>query len=151
MIPSPDSPYVYPASLVRVVDGDTVILRLRRVQLVDFGFRFKVETCMSFEADFRVLGIDTPELRSSDPQERELAQAAKLKVQQLLALGPLTVESHKSDKYGRWLCTIWIKTPEEELDLSVVLVDLKLAVPYDGKGARQPWVFPPNTPPEETP
>lgn len=51
--------------LVKVLDGDTVDLK------IDRGF---YDTSV---IRFRLLGIDTPELRSKDPEERAAGQRAK--------------------------------------------------------------------------
>jgi micrococcal nuclease len=87
--------YRYQAKLHRVIDGDTVDL------IVDLGFTVKVQT------RFRLLDLDTPEIRGP---EREEGIAARLFLEELLTRGPLTVESHKTGKYGRWLAELWIGT-----------------------------------------
>lgn len=58
-------PYQYAAEAVRVIDGDTIDV------ILDFGFSLKQKLRL------RLSGVDTPELRSKDEQERERAQAAK--------------------------------------------------------------------------
>lgn len=76
----------------RVVDGDTVDVTL------DLGFG------LSLKQRLRVIGVDTPELRSSDPDERERAQAAKAFAEQwLISNGQMVVTTYKDDKYGRIL------------------------------------------------
>lgn len=55
----------YRAKLQRVVDGDTVYL------IVDLGMR--VQTTVAI----RVAGVDTPELFSGPPEEREAGAAAR--------------------------------------------------------------------------
>lgn len=77
--------YTYKAELIRVVDGDTVDLK------VDLGFR------MSTVTRFRLYGIDAP--------ERD--KKAKAHLFELLS-DSLTIETHKDpDNFGRWLCTIY--------------------------------------------
>ena len=85
----------------RVVDGDTFDLH------VDVGFHTAINT------RFRLLGYDTPELRSHDPVERALALSAKDFVD--AAIGPvpesgwnLRIETKKDpDGFGRWLCRVF--------------------------------------------
>lgn len=89
--------YQYKAKLVRVVDGDTVWLD------VDVGFR----TIVSI--DFRLYGINAPETKGP-------TKAAGLAATQFLSSflsgsdKDLVVESVKTEKFGRWLGTIWVHT-----------------------------------------
>jgi micrococcal nuclease len=87
----------YPARLVRVIDGDTVELD------VDAGFR------MLYTDSFRLAGINAPEMKTA---EGPAAKAWLLtKLSELSAFGsgkfPLQIESHKQEKYGRWIVTIY--------------------------------------------
>ena len=76
----------------RIVDGDTVDVTL------DLGFG------LSLKQRLRVIGVDAPELRSSDPSERERAQAARAFAEQWLTSdGQMVVTTYKDDKYGRIL------------------------------------------------
>ena len=87
--------YTYDAKVVRVVDGDSVWLE------VDVGFH------MSYKYNFRIAGINTPELRSKDPLEKEKAYAAKTRLEELLPVGQeVRVKTAKPGKYGRWLAII---------------------------------------------
>ena len=87
--------YEYKATTIRVVDGDTVWLR------VDLGFR------MFAEMDFRLLGIDAPERYgvNADPVK---AQEAKAYLESLVLGKELKIETFKPDKYGRWLVEIYL-------------------------------------------
>lgn len=108
--------YEYRASLVRVVDGDTVFLD------VDLGFRVHATL------DFRLLGLDTPEVVGAT---KTAGLASKSELERLLALGTLRVVSTKSDKYGRWLATIFVRLPDgSELNVNDALLTGGFAVPY---------------------
>ncbi len=74
-----------------VYDGDTVWLT------VDVGFR------LTFTDSFRLVGINTPEVRSSDPREKERGYEARDALRKLLRGKKLKVQTAKSGKYGRWL------------------------------------------------
>lgn len=94
--------YTYRAELVRVIDGDTVELR------VDVGFRiYRVDS-------FRLAGINTPELHSPDEAERLRAKAAKAAMHSALDGRSLTVRTEKDaqEKYGRYLA--WIDLDDAE-------------------------------------
>lgn len=110
--------YEYFATLNRVVDGDTVWLD------VDLGFR------TYGKLDFRLYGINTPELVGAT---RMAALAAKAELERLLRLGPLTINTHKADaadKYGRWLATIIVHTKTGPLCVNEALVSGGFAVKY---------------------
>jgi len=65
--------YEYKASLVKVVDGDTVDVDID----LGFGIWLKNERV-------RVMGIDTPESRTSDKVEKVFGLAAKNRLKELL-------------------------------------------------------------------
>lgn len=112
--------YTYHAEVVRVVDGDTVKLK------VDVGFR------LTFTDNFRLVGIDAEELRDTDPAKKALAQAAKTRVEQLLPVGSqVLIRTTKSEKYGRWLVEI-DTLPKEAASVHInsLLVAEGLAKPY---------------------
>lgn len=109
--------YEYRARCVRVIDGDSVVLA------VDMGFR------LTFEDSFRLAGINTPELNSSDPAERERAKAAAAFLRERIEGQPLTVRTDKArEKYGRWLATVYVG----EECVNDALVDAGHAVAYSG-------------------
>jgi micrococcal nuclease len=91
--------FEYRAELIRVIDGDTVVMSL------DLGFKtFVVRT-------LRLLDIDAPEVRGKrlDPQQRLKGAESTDHLRSLLAsYVPLTVRSQKdkTGKYGRYLATI---------------------------------------------
>ena len=98
--------YNYNAALIRVVDGDTVWLR------VDLGFR------MFAELSFRMAGINTAELNEAGGAAARDALTALLR-----ALGPVfPIQTSKPDKYGRWLVTIG--------PVNAQMIALGHAVPY---------------------
>lgn len=82
-----------PASLVRVVDGDTIVVRLSG----------------GSEERLRYIGIDTPELTHPDKRVQRMAQEAAKRNAALLAGGPLQLERdvQERDQYGRLLAYVW--------------------------------------------
>lgn len=98
--------YEYDATLVRVLDGDTVVFRLERTYTteVDFGFWLKDRLVARRETQmtFRLLGVTAPEVRSDE------GNAAATELARLLALGPMRLTSYKPDKYGRWRCRVQV-------------------------------------------
>jgi len=107
-----DKLYHYKATLLKVVDGDTVWLR------IDLGFElFKECSC-------RLYGINTPELRKKE--EKEAAIKAMDYLQSLFNGDQVYIYSNKIDKYGRPLVTIHVG----DVNVNARMVEEKLAVPY---------------------
>lgn len=113
--------YSYKAQVARVVDGDTLYLK------VDLGFRTYAEL------EFRLFGINTPEIIGT---EKAAGLAAKAELEHLLSLGDLRIESTKSDKYGRWLCKLYVMHGSEEIYINQALIDGGFAMPYFGSGPK---------------
>lgn len=101
--------YEYNATVVRVVDGDTVYLELTKTfELpIDFGFYVKDVMKVSKKAviDFRLIGINAPEVRGPTAAA---GKAATAELTRLLSLGSLRVVTTKTDKFGRWLADIFV-------------------------------------------
>lgn len=88
--------YTYRATVIRVVDGDTVD--------VDVSLGFDVFTRNRFRLD----GIDSPE--SYGPKASEAGHAAKQYLSDLLSPGtPVIIQTVKDrkEKYGRYLATLF--------------------------------------------
>ena len=74
--------YIYSAKCLKVVDGDTIDAR------VDLGFdTFK-------KIRIRLVGINAPESRTRDLEEKERGLAAKARVKQLI--------SENKNKFVKW-------------------------------------------------
>ena len=108
----------YKIKVTRVLDGDTVDAR------VDLGFK------VHFNVRIRFNGINTPETRTRDREEKQKGLAAKARCKQLLNDAEFVVlESHGVGKFGRCLGTIWING---ETNLTQQLIDEGHGVPYYG-------------------
>jgi micrococcal nuclease len=95
-------PYQYWAHVERVVDGDTIDLK------VAVGFDAEIT------GRFRLLGVDTPEMFGTRHADAEHAAgvAARQRVEALIpADGWVEVKTYKlagREKFGRYLCEIFI-------------------------------------------
>ena len=114
--------YTYKANLDRVVDGDTIDVN------IDLGFDITVHKRV------RLAGIDTPESRTRDLEEKKRGLAAKYRLTEILDMGSLVVESKEVGKYGRVLGVLIIYPDNLDLPINVneMLVDEGHAVEYDG-------------------
>lgn len=125
----------YRGELVRVIDGDTVVLRVRRP--VDFGFRMQHE--LSAVVTFRLAGIDTPELVGAT---RAMGEQARDFLHEVLRRAPaLSVLSlGEPDKYGgRWDAEVYSIEVGRSLNVGTYLVACGYAQRYTGKGPRPAW------------
>ena len=122
--------YHYKAKVLRVVDGDTVELE------VDLGFETRVRK------SFRILSLDTYEtrlIRGTTQEQKDIGLLAKEFATKLLEGKTVFVETQKKDKYGRWLCRIWIapkgirvaSVADCTVDYSKVMVDLGFDKNFD--------------------
>ena len=118
--------YEYKANLVKVVDGDTVDVD------IDLGFGVWLK-----DERVRIMGIDTPESRTSDKVEKLFGLAAKNRVIELLGESVVLKTFAAKDgedmkgKFGRILGD-FIVGPDKKL-LTEVMIDEGHAVPYHGQ------------------
>lgn len=116
------------AKCVDVYDGDTVTLAS---PLRDGGKHLYKVRC-------RIVGIDTPELRTKNPREKEAARSAKTATEALVLGRVVRVQWHGRDKYGRQLVTLWSPVHAQE-SVGDVLIAQGHARSYDGTGPRTPF------------
>ena len=84
--------YTYKISPLKIVDGDTIDAE------IDLGFDIKVKKRVRF------MGINAPESRTKDLEEKARGLAAKDRVKQLLdGCKNITLKSHGVGKFGRCL------------------------------------------------
>ena len=86
----------------------------------------------------RLLGVDTPELRSRCKMEKCLAQQAKLVLQSFLAEDdvPVQLKQCVRDKYFRLTCDIILHSGESAVEK---MLQSGLGVPYDGQTKVHNW------------
>ena len=119
--------YKYKATLIKIVDGDTVDA------MIDCGFStFKKER-------IRLYGINAPESRTRDKEEKKRGLASKARLKELIKDGKneFIVETSidKKGKYGRLLGKIFPMSSLTETKVksyNQVLLDEGHAVIYDG-------------------
>jgi micrococcal nuclease len=114
--------YRYRAKIIRVIDGDTIDVDL------DLGFDVWLR-----KQRVRLYGIDTPESRTSDAEEKKYGTLSKEKLKDFCKADSwVTIETHVGDekgKFGRILANIWL----EETNINQWLIDNKYAVAYFGQ------------------
>jgi micrococcal nuclease len=114
----------YRAEVERVVDGDTLAVRVA----VWLGQELRVLV--------RIRGIDAPEMRARCPRERELAREAAEHLTGLVGGGPVDLTNIAGGKYyGRVVADA---SSAGSGDLAAAMVAPGLARRYEG-GARAGW------------
>ena len=109
--------YKFNAKLDRVVDGDTIDA------LVDLGF----DTWKKVR--IRMMGMNAPESRTRDLEEKKLGLAAKARLIEMLGDGEFILQSHGVGKYGRCLGEIF---KEDNISLNKQLINEGHASEYFG-------------------
>jgi micrococcal nuclease len=113
--------YEYRCKVSRVIDGDTVDVD------IDLGFGVWLH-----KERVRVLGIDTPESRTRDKEEKKYGLAAKAFVKDFFRIGDVVLTTKKYDakgKFGRILGDFKCNGRT----LSKVMIEMHHAVEYHGQ------------------
>ena len=113
--------YRYRATAASVYDGDTF-----RAD-VDLGFSAWLKNIQ-----FRMYGINTPELRGGTAETKRAGVAARDRLRELMPVGSaVLIRSTKAGKYGRYLADLYVEQPDGAvLHVNQVLLDEGHAVPY---------------------
>ena len=122
--------FEYFCKINRVVDGDTVDVT------VDLGFD------IHHSARVRMMGIDTPESRTRNLEEKALGLASKARLKELLKGQKVKIETSKEGKgkFGRILADIITVDKEgNEINCNQRLIEEGHARPYHG-GKKVPWL-----------
>ena len=122
--------YEYKATVIKVVDGDTVDVD------IDLGFGIVLS-----DERVRIAGIDTPESRTRDKEEKKFGLAAKARVKQLLGKTCVLKTQINKDgedmkgKFGRILgdFSVYDGATDTWRMLTEILVSEGHAVPYHGQ------------------
>jgi len=96
------NPYIFTATVSKIVDGDTMY-----VTDINLGFGVVNRGDTGRGICLRLNGVDTPESRTRDLEEKQYGLAAKAFVQAFSPVGTeVTLRTYKKGKYGRWLADI---------------------------------------------
>ena len=115
--------YKYNAKLDRVVDGDTVDA------LVDLGFNTWKKVRI------RMHGMNAPESRTRNLEEKAKGIAAKVRLEELLESGRFILQSMGVGKFGRCLGIIYVNdsnTKHLDVNVNKTLITEGHAVEYHG-------------------
>ena len=112
--------YHYRAELERVVDGDTIDVKL------DLGFDLKMQ------ARIRFAGINAPESRTRDLVEKQKGLEAKRFVEDWLGNCDAVIIQTQLDKKGKFVRILGTVLNAEGASLNDEMIALGHATPYEG-------------------
>ena len=113
--------FKYNALVERVIDGDTIVAR------IDLGFKTWVVKTIRF------YGINTPESRTRDLEEKKRGKAATARLIEILDANDnkFVLQSHGVGKFGRCLGELFVETLGET-SIQEQLITEGHGVPYFG-------------------
>ena len=117
--------YEYRCKVVKIIDGDTVDVD------IDLGFGVWMH-----KERVRLFGIDTPESRTRDLEEKKYGLAAKKFLTEMLDDdGGIILKTHKdkTGKFGRILGELWRTTNYADQSINNYMIDKHHAVMYLGQ------------------
>ena len=114
-------PFVPPITggyVIKVYDGDTITIAAKLPYDESPLYRFPV----------RLLGIDSPEMKSKNQKERAEAHVSQEALSNLILHKRVTLKNMGTEKYGRILADVYL----DDLHLNIWMLEQKLAIAYDG-------------------
>ena len=112
--------YRYKVNVTRIVDGDTVDVDID----LGFGMVYKNQRV-------RMMGIDTPESRTRDLEEKYYGKLSKAHLVSILEEGDIELQSHDKGKFGRILGELFVG--DTNYSVNQQMIDEYHAVPYMGQ------------------
>jgi micrococcal nuclease len=114
--------FVFPVQsgiVIKVYDGDTITI----------ATRLPYEKSPLYRIHIRLLGIDTPEIKSKVKEEKELSKEIRDVLSKRLLHKTIRLENVDTEKYGRLLADVYL----DDLHINQWLIEQRYAVSYDGK------------------
>ena len=121
------APFVPPVTrgkVIKVYDGDTITIASKLPYKSSEIYRFSV----------RLRGIDSPEIKSKSPVEKELAMNSKMSLSNVILGQMVDLKNVSTEKYGRILADVYV----DHVNINKWMLENKLAVPYDGGKKTRP-------------
>jgi|TARA_R100001594_G_scaffold27919_3_gene52954 micrococcal nuclease len=112
--------YNYGVTIDRVVDGDTLDV------MIDLGFNTHIKRRI------RMYGINAPESRTRDLEEKARGLASKERLIEMLDEDNIVMKSHGKGKFGRVLGELFVKKENEYISVNDLLVKEGFAKEYFG-------------------
>ena len=122
-------PPITSGKVIKVYDGDTITI-IQSIPGSDDSEMYKFS--------IRLNGIDTPEIKTKNQEEKQIAKIAQQTLYDKIFNKNVILKNVKLEKYGRLLFDVYY----DNQHLNKWLLDLNLAVPYDGgtKNIPESWI-----------
>ena len=123
-------PNIKKCTVISVYDGDTITI----------ASKLPYRNSPIYRWSLRIYGIDCPEMKSRNEIEKNIAQIAQKKLEDLILNKTVKlkdvkdVKYDKYDKYGRLLSNVYYNNKS----ISDIMLTERLAVPYFGKKKESP-------------
>jgi endonuclease YncB( thermonuclease family) len=114
-------PFIPPITcgkVIKVYDGDTITIASKLPYDLSSIYRFSI----------RIKGIDCPEIRTHNTDEKEIALISKKYVEDKCLNKIVELKNLSTEKYGRILADVFIG----DINIGNELIHEQLAVSYDG-------------------
>lgn len=105
--------------VIKVYDGDTITIASRVPGLTN---------SVIYKFSVRLNGIDTPEMKGKNEEEKEIAVKARDALSERIMGEEIRLENVKTEKYGRLLCDVYLGY----CHLNKWMIDERYALEYDG-------------------
>ena len=117
-------PPITSGRVIKVYDGDTITIVSKLPYKESPLYKFSV----------RLNGIDCPEIKGENDDEKQCAQLAKKELEELILNKQIIMKNLATEKYGRILADVYL----DNLHLNKHMLDKRLAVCYDGGKKNKP-------------
>lgn len=122
-------PLVTEGKVIKVYDCDTITIATKFPYLTTLN-----ESNTIYRFHVRLLGIDTPEMKTKNEDEKTIAHMAQKTLSELILNKNVSLKNTSLDKYGRILANVYM---ENGVELSKWAIENRFAVFYDG-GTKKP-------------
>jgi len=105
--------------VIKVYDGDTITIATKVPGL---------ENSEIYKFSVRLNGIDTPEMKTKNQDEKNIAQLAQRALSEKILNKDVILKDVKTEKYGRLLCEVYL----DNIHLNNWLLENRFAIAYGG-------------------
>ena len=123
-------PLVTEGKVVKVYDCDTITIATKFPYLTILN-----ESNIMYRFHVRLLGIDTPEIKTKNEDEKSIAHLAQKTLSDLILNKNVSLKNTSLDKYGRILATVYM---DDGIEISKWAIEKRFAVYYDGGTKKSP-------------
>lgn len=110
--------------VIKVYDGDTIMI----------ASRLPYDASPLYRLSVRLNGIDTPEIKTKNAEEKQIAKQARDYLTSLVLHQTVSLRNVQTEKYGRILADVFLG----EVCLNERMVQQRFAVKYDGGTKHKP-------------